>query len=179
MNTAAVFSPSLLRRTALVTCMSVSSVDRAGLNPACCGCNLSSMQSLTLRATMRSINLHSVLVSVTGLKDAMLLAGLFGFSNGTMMPCFHLAGTCPVRKLQLNSRNTHFFATLPSSFSSSQCISSSPGAVPEESSRSATSSSASVMGRKVLRLVLGILISGACGALVDLAMYILANACAC
>ncbi|KAG8344698.1 hypothetical protein TRVL_04479 [Trypanosoma vivax] len=99
MNAAAVFSSSFLRRTALVTCMSVSSVDRAGLNPACCGCSLSSMQSLTRRATVRSISLRSVLVSVTGRKDAILLTGLFGFSSGTMMPCLHLAGTCPVRKL--------------------------------------------------------------------------------
>ncbi|KAG8341298.1 hypothetical protein TRVL_07873 [Trypanosoma vivax] len=142
MNTSAVFVPSLLRRTALVTCMSVSSVDRAGLNPACCGSSLSSMQPLTRRATMRSISLHSVLVSVTARKDAILLAGLFGFSSGTMMPCLHLACTCPVRKLQLNRRKMHRLDTLPRCFSSSQWISSSPGAVPEDSSRSETSSPA-------------------------------------
>ncbi|KAG8339254.1 hypothetical protein TRVL_09919 [Trypanosoma vivax] len=83
----------------------------------------------------------------------MRLAGMFGFSGGTMMPCRHLAGTCPARKLRLNIRSTHPFATLPSCFSSSHRISSSPGAVPEDSSRSATSSFASVMSLNVLRLV--------------------------
>ncbi|KAG8341134.1 hypothetical protein TRVL_08035 [Trypanosoma vivax] len=83
----------------------------------------------------------------------MLLAGPFGFSSGTMIPCLRLAGTWPARKLQLNSRSTHPFATLPSCFSSLHRISSSPGAVPEDSSRSATSSCASVMGWNVLRAV--------------------------
>ncbi|KAG8339950.1 hypothetical protein TRVL_09220 [Trypanosoma vivax] len=143
MNAPAVFSPSFLRRTALVTSMGVSSVDRAGLNPACCGCSLSSMQSLTRHATICSISLHSVLAGVTCRKDAMLFGSFFGFSSGTMMPCVHLAGTCPVRKLQLNSPSTDLFDTQSSCFSSSQWVSSSPGAVPEYSSRSATSSSAS------------------------------------
>ncbi|KAG8342341.1 hypothetical protein TRVL_06833 [Trypanosoma vivax] len=53
-----------------------------------------------------------------GRKDAMLFAGLFGFSSGTMKPCLHLAGTCPVRKLQPDSCSTHFFVSLPSCFSS-------------------------------------------------------------
>ncbi|KAG8343362.1 hypothetical protein TRVL_05815 [Trypanosoma vivax] len=169
MGTASVLPPPFLHRIAPVTCMSVSSVDRAGLNPACCGRFLSSMQSLTQRVTMRSISLHSALVSVAGRKDAMLLAGLFGCSSGTMMPCRHLAGTWPVRKLQLNTRKMHLLATLPSCFSSSQWISSSPGAVPEDNSRSATSSNVSVMGWNVHRLVLGIFISGACGDFFDLA----------
>ncbi|KAG8339126.1 hypothetical protein TRVL_10048 [Trypanosoma vivax] len=82
----------------------------------------------------------------------MLFADLFGFSSGTMIPCLRLAGTCPPRKLQLNSRSTRPFATLPSCFSSSHRISSSPGAVPEDSSRSATSSCAAVMGWNALFL---------------------------
>ncbi|KAG8338860.1 hypothetical protein TRVL_10314 [Trypanosoma vivax] len=81
----------------------------------------------------------------------MLLAGPFGFSSGTMMSCLRLACTCPARKLQLSGRSTRPFATLPSCFSSLQRTSSSSGTVPEDSSRSATSSCASVMGRNVLR----------------------------
>ncbi|CCD20221.1 hypothetical protein, conserved [Trypanosoma vivax Y486] len=104
---------------------------------------------------------------------------LFRFSSGTMMPCRYLAGTCPVRKLQLNSRSTRFIDTLPSCFGSSQRVSSSPGAVLEYSSCSTTPNSASLMGRNVLRLVLGIFIAGACGAFVGLAMRLLANVCAC
>ncbi|KAG8339278.1 hypothetical protein TRVL_09894 [Trypanosoma vivax] len=159
--------------------MGVSSVDRAGLNPARCGCNLSSMQSLARRSAMRSISLHSALVSVTGRKDTVLLADFFGFMMGAMKSCSRLAGTCPPRKLQLNSRSMHFFVSLPSCFRSSRRISSSPGAVPEDSSRSATSNSASVMGWSVLHLVLSIFISGACCGFVGLAMRMLANACAC
>ncbi|KAG8339261.1 hypothetical protein TRVL_09911 [Trypanosoma vivax] len=151
MDTAASFSPSFLHRTALVTCMTVSSADRAGMRPACCGCSFSSMQLLMRRPTMRSISLCNALVSATWQKEDILFAGPFGFSSGTMMPCRHLAGTCPVRKLQLNGHSIHFFATLPSCFSSSQWVASSPGAVPEDSSSSATSGPASVMGRNVLQ----------------------------
>ncbi|KAG8340518.1 hypothetical protein TRVL_08656 [Trypanosoma vivax] len=73
----------------------------------------------------------------------------------------------------------HLLDTLPSCSSSSQWFLSSPGAVPEDSSRSATSSSVSVVGQSVHRLVLGIFISGAYGTFADLAMRILANACTC
>ncbi|KAG8345930.1 hypothetical protein TRVL_03245 [Trypanosoma vivax] len=107
MNTATVFSPSLLRRTALVTCMSVPSVDRASLNPSCCGFSLSLLKSPARRTTTRYISMHSVLASVAFRKDAILFVGLFGSSSGTMMPCSHLSGTCPARKLQLNSRKMH------------------------------------------------------------------------
>ncbi|KAG8340095.1 hypothetical protein TRVL_09079 [Trypanosoma vivax] len=117
--------------------MSVSSVCLVGLFTGCCGCSFPSMQSLTRRVTMRSISLHSVLVRVTDRNDAMLLAGLVGFSTGTMMLCLHLAGSCPVRKLQFNSRSMHLLVTLTSCFSSLQCITSSPGTVSDDSSRSA------------------------------------------
>ncbi|KAG8339635.1 hypothetical protein TRVL_09538 [Trypanosoma vivax] len=106
----------------------------------------------------------------------MLLCGLFGFSSGTMMPCRYLAGTWPARKPQLNSCSMRLLDALPSRLSSSRCTSSSPGAVPEDNSRSATSSSASTVDGNALCLSLRTFLSAACGAFGHLAMCILANA---
>ncbi|CCD20378.1 hypothetical protein, conserved, partial [Trypanosoma vivax Y486] len=179
MNIAALFSPPFLHSTPPITCTSVSSVDRGGLNPFSCGCSLFLMRSLTRRAAMRSISLRTVLVSVAGRKDAMLLSVSFGFSSSAMMPFLRLAGTSPTHKLKLNSRKIHLLDPLPICFNSSHRISSSPGSVPEDSSRSETSISASVMGLNAHRLLLGTFIFGAFGAFVDLAMHMLANASAC
>nr|CCC96180.1 hypothetical protein, unlikely [Trypanosoma congolense IL3000] len=99
------------------------------------------------------MNVHSVLVSATGLKEAMLPAGLLDFNCGTKTPCFHFSGTWLQFRLSFNNRSTHFLSILPMCWSSSECIPSFPRAVPLEGSRSAASSYASVIGLNVPCLV--------------------------
>lgn len=64
-------------------------------------------------AIIRSIDLHRMLVRVTGQKELMSVAGLPGFNNGMIIPLFHCVGTTPYARLLLNKYNILDFPILP------------------------------------------------------------------
>ncbi|KAG8343599.1 hypothetical protein TRVL_05579 [Trypanosoma vivax] len=177
MNTAAVLLLAFVRRTAVGPCMIAPSVDRAARNlfvvAAAC---LPSLLFLTGWLTMFFISLHSLLVSATGRKVAMMFVGSSFFRSGCMVSWPHLADTYSARKLQAKSRKLQLIGSLPNFCKSSKRISSLPNAVLEDSSRSATSIPCSVMGLNVFRLVFSIFIRGPYCCFVGVSIYIWANA---
>nr|CAJ16760.1 hypothetical protein Tb10.v4.0049 [Trypanosoma brucei brucei TREU927] len=152
MTSASVFFPATLCVMESVSVIRASNnVNLPGRKPACCGCRLHSTVSHTRLATILSMSLQRMLVSVMGRNDDIHLTSLLGLSSGTITPCFHFSGTRCLCKLQLKSLRTHYLLRRPNPFNCLQCISSLQGAVPEENSFSAVPSAATFIGLRILR----------------------------